>query len=188
MEDLFKQAYLQHTGNEKEASEQLLKLKKVANEKMLAELKETMLDSPAPDFILEDLDGQFISLADLKGKIVIIDFWATWCAPCKASFPGMKQAVEKYRDDESVRFLFINSSERVEDWKKNAADFMTKNNYPFHVLLDTENRAATAFDVAVIPTKFVIDKKGKIRFKSEGFSGSTDQLVEELSLMIEMLR
>jgi len=188
MEDLFKQAYLQHTGNEKEASEQLLKLKKVANEKMLVELKETMLDSPAPDFTLEDLDGQFISLADLRGRIVIIDFWATWCGPCRASFPGMKQAVEKYRDDESVRFLFINSSERVEDWKKNATDFMTKNNYPFQVLLDTENRVTTAFDVEVIPTKFVIDKKGKIRFKSVGFSGSTDQLVEELSQMIEMLR
>lgn len=188
MEDLFKQAYLQHTGNEKEASEQLLKLKKVASEKTLAELKGKMLDSPAPDFVLEDLQGQSISLADLRGKIVIIDFWATWCRPCIESFPGMKQAVEKYRDNENVRFLFINSGERVEDWKKNAIDFMTKNNYPFHVLLDTENKVITSFEVDGIPTKFVIDKKGKIRFKSVGFSGSTDQLVEELSQMIEMLR
>jgi peroxiredoxin len=188
MEDLFKQAYLQHTGNEKEASEQLLKLKKVASEKTLAELKETMLDSPAPDFALEDLEGQSISLADLKGKIVIIDFWATWCRPCIESFPGMKQAVEKYRDNETVRFLFINSWERVEDWKKNATDFLIKNNYPFHVLLDTENKVITSFGVEGIPTKFVIDKKGKIRFKSVGFSGSTEQLVEELSQMIEMLR
>jgi peroxiredoxin len=56
------------------------------------------------------------------------------------------------------------------------------------VLLDTENKVITSFGVDGIPTKFVIDKKGKIRFKSVGFSGSTDKLVEELSLMIEMLR
>jgi peroxiredoxin len=188
MEELFKQAYIQHTGDEKEASEQFLKLRKIAQEKIIAELRETMLDSPAPNFTLDDLAGNSISLVDLRGKIVVIDFWATWCRPCRESFPGMKRAVEHYANDESVRFFFINSSEQVDDWKKNASDFMTQNNYPFHVLLDTENAAATAFEVESIPTKFIIDKKGKIRFKSVGFMGNTDKLAEELSLMIEMLR
>lgn len=188
MKDLYKQAYIEQTGDEEETASQLLKLEKIAREKMIAELKETMIDSPAPDFTLEDLDGNSVSLVELRGKIVILDFWATWCGPCITSFPGMKIVVEKYRDDEAVRLLFINSWERVQDWKKNASDFISKNNYPFHVLLDTENKVITAFGVDGIPTKFIIDKKGKIRFKSVGYMGSTDKLVEELSLMIEMLR
>lgn len=188
MEELFKQAYIQHTGDEKEALEQLLKLRKIAQEKISAELRETMLDSPAPNFTLNDLAGNSVSLVDLRGKIVVIDFWATWSKPSLESFPGLKKTVEKYENDESVRFFFINSSEQMENWKKSASDFMIRNNYPFHVLLDTENTATTAFGVESLPTKFIIDKKGTIRFKRAGFTGSTDKLAEELSLMIEMLR
>jgi peroxiredoxin len=188
IKDLFRQAYLEFTGDQKGVSAQLLKLERIAKKKMRAELKETMIDFPAPDFTLEDLDGQPVSLADFRGKIVILDFWATWCDPCKESFPGMKLVVEKFKDDENIRFLFINSWERVENWKKNASDFMSENNYPFHVLLDTQNRVITDFEVDSIPTKFIIDRKGKIRFKSVGYSGRTDKLVEELSLMIEILR
>ncbi len=188
IKELFTQAYIESTGDQKGASDQLLKLEKIAKKKMVAELRETMIDFPAPDFTLEDLDGQPVSLADFKGKIVILDFWATWNDPCKDSFPGMKRVVENYKDDKNIRFLFVNSWERVENWKKNASDFMSTHNYPFRVLLDMQNRVISAFEVDSIPTKFIIDRKGKIRFKSVGYGGSTDKLVEELSLMIEILR
>jgi peroxiredoxin/tetratricopeptide (TPR) repeat protein len=188
IKDLFKKAFALHTGDQEDASQRLQELEKAAEKKMVAELKEKMISLPAPDFTLQDLAGNSVNLAGLRGQTVILDFWATWCGPCLASFPGMKRTVEKYKDDKTVQFLFINSWERTKDWRKNAADFITKNNYPFHVLLDTENTVIEAYKVEGIPTKFIIDKRGMIRFKNVGFMGSTDKLVEELTRIIEMLR
>ena len=146
-----------------------------------------MILDPAPQFSLLDLEGNKVSLQDYKGKTIIIDFWATWCGPCLSSFPGMKQAIRKYADNDKVKFLFVNSWERVEDKRKNAIDFISKNDYPFHVLLDDENIVIGKYMVSGIPTKFVIDSEGNIRFKNIGFSGSDDKLVEEISTMISLV-
>ena len=72
--------------------------------------------------------------------------------------------------------------------KKNAQDFITQNKYTFHVLLDNDNKVIESYKVNGIPTKFIIDKDGNIRFKSVGFDGNADGLVEELSTMIAMLK
>ena len=85
-----------------------------------------------------------------------------------------------------VAFVFVDTWEASEKMKENAADFMKKNNYPFHVLLDDESKVVAEFKVQGIPTKFVIDKTGNIRFKSVGFSGNDDALVDEVSMMVEM--
>jgi thiol-disulfide isomerase/thioredoxin len=184
----FKEAYLASKGSEEEFNAYLNSLESDAISLLLKELKDLMIEEPAEDFTLSNLNGENITLADMEGKVVILDFWATWCGPCLNSFPGMKLAVEKFQNDEGVEFLFINTWERVENKIDNAAQFVSDNNYPFHVLMDTENKVVSDYGVSGIPTKFIIDGKGNIRFKSVGFGGNTEHLVDELSVMISLAK
>jgi peroxiredoxin len=187
MTDILKKVYVAEKGSEKGFENYISQFKSVALKELEEKLKVEMINKSAPVFTLEDLEGKKVSLADLKGKTVVIDFWATWCGPCLESFPGMKKAVEKYSDDENVKFLFVNSWERVEEKKSNAQDFIKKNNYPFHVLMDYDNKVIGDFGVAGIPTKFIVDKNGNIRFMSVGFMGNADQLADEISVMINLV-
>ena len=188
MKNQFKRLYASEYRSEAGTAAYLAGLEKVAKNHRREELAAEMLDRPAPVFSLKNLDGETVSLESLRGKVVIVDFWATWCGPCKASFPGMQTMVNQYKDDAQVAFVFVDTWERTGDVAKNAADFIHEKGYPFNVLLDLENKVVADYGVSGIPTKFVVDKTGRIRFKSVGFGGSADGLVEELNLMIELTK
>lgn len=95
--------------------------------------------------------------------MVVLDFWATWCGPCKASFPKMQGLVEKYKD-KNVQFLFVNTWEKGKDEEvyKNVSKFITDKKYPFNVLLDSKAQVVENYKIDGIPTRIVIDKDGKI--------------------------
>ena len=152
----------------------------------LAEMVRTILHDPAAPFTLADLDGNAVSLESLRGKTVVLDFWATWCGPCKASMPAMQKIVNNHKNDSTVALLFVDTMERGDSTKQKVSDFIKNSPYTFHVLLDSNSTVANSYLVAGIPTKLVIDPHGVLRFKVLGFNHDVDKTVAELETMIRI--
>ncbi len=186
MSEQHKRLFLANNSLESAYEKYVASLEKEAKAKKRAEIEAKMLDEAAPAFTLRNLKGETVSLESMRGKVLVLDFWATWCGPCKASFPGMQMAVNKYANRKDVEFLFIDTWENGENKEKAAGDFIASKSYTFNVLMDLDNAVVTQFGVSGIPTKFIVDGNGKIRFKAVGFNGNDQELVDELSTMIEL--
>ncbi len=119
----------------------------------------TRIGDQAPDFTLKTLDGNTIHLSDFRGKPVFVNFWASWCPPCKAEMPDIEQSYEKHKAEGYV-FLGINNAEDP----TTVDNFVHKQNrYTWTFVLDPDTKAADAYFVDGIPASFFIDRNGIIR-------------------------
>ena len=184
--DVLKKLYVTSNGSEAGFDNYIAGLEKEAYAKMLADLKKDMLNDATPRFSLKDLSGNTVNIADLKGKTVVVDFWATWCGPCIASMPGMQKMVNKYKDDPNVKFLFVDTWQNEDNESDLVKKFIADKGYEeFHVLMDLDDKVVSQFKVEGIPTKFIVGKDGNIKFKEIGFDGE-ENLVKKLPAMIEL--
>jgi cytochrome c biogenesis protein CcmG/thiol:disulfide interchange protein DsbE len=123
-----------------------------------------MIGKPAPSFTLKTVDGRAsLSLADLRGQVVIIDFWATWCAPCRHSLPQLSTFEA---GQHGVKVVAIN----IDDERENAIDFLKQNRVKMTSLYDESKHVVGSYDVPAMPSALVIDKDGVVRFVHGGYT------------------
>src|SRR5690606_25528785 len=189
MDAQLKRLYVKKIGNEKNFDILMKEVQASVQEVLKKEFSKKALTINVPDFTLSDLNGLQISLSDFKGKVVVIDFWATWCLPCLASFPAMIKVMENHPE---VVFLFINTREEGENPTQKVKKFILSKGYPFYVLMDEptdtnkENyKALSIFKPNGIPAKIIIDKNGQQKFMTTGFN-SENELINELEAMISI--
>lgn len=164
---------------------------------MKAYVDHNWVNHPMPDFRLETAEGLFITPEDWKDKIVVVDFWATWCRPCIMAFPGMQLLVDKYAQDVQIAIYMLGTMQ-TEDYKNKSVNYVRGEGFRFNLLHDSVNPKTNEQDLVFkqlvplfgdssIPRKIIV-KNGRVRYCSGGYSGSPSKLMDELSLAIEILR
>lgn len=113
--------------------------------------------SKAKDIRLPDTRGTVVPLSSLKGKVVLVDFWASWCGPCRRSMPALKQVYQKYKN-KGLEIYGISLDNNRDDWKQALEEDRT----PWVHVIDTEGKTAGQWAVNFIPSSFLLDKNGKI--------------------------
>ncbi|MET0335482.1 MAG: TlpA disulfide reductase family protein [Rhizobacter sp.] len=133
----------------------------------------------APDFTLRTLNGPNMRLQEQRGKVVLVNFWATWCGPCRREIPHLNRIADKYKSSGLV-LMGINVDEDV----RNAAEVATKMAVSFPVLLDTDKQVSKLYDLNSMPSTMVIDRSGRVRFLhrgyQDGYENQYDQQIREL--------
>lgn len=133
------------------------------------------------NFSVKDQNGNSINVSDLKGKVVFINFWASWCPPCRAEFPSIQKFYEKYSLNNKLVFITVNMDEDL----KSGSSYLEKEKYTIPFLVPDGNIPKEYFSGS-LPTTVVLDKTGKVRMKHEGMADySKDFFYEEINQLLK---
>jgi peroxiredoxin len=138
--------------------------------------------SPAAAFQLPAAAGDPVSLADLKGQVVLINFWASWCGPCRQEMPVLDQMYRKYK---AAGFTLLGVN--VEPKSGDALTFLKATPVSFPILFDTQSKVSTLYEVSGMPSTVIVDRKGNVRYVHHGYKpGDESQYLDQIrSLMRE---
>lgn len=140
-----------------------------------------MSGKKAPNFILNALDGSMVTLKDFRGKVVFLNFWASWCPPCRVEMPAIETLHEKFKDKGLV-VIAINSAES----NKRVRDFIRKKGYTFLVLMDSDGSVTNDYRVRGLPATYIVDRKGNAIGRAVGDREWDSR--ESFKLMEEILK
>lgn len=146
---------------EKEQPAELINKEEISTSIPVDQILGVDIGQKAPDFELETLQGDKIKLSDLQGQKVMLNFWATWCPPCKAEMPDMQKFYEETKDE--IQILAVNI-----DPEYDVAGFAKEMKIDFPILLDKEDKAMNSYRILTIPTSYFIDEQGIIQNKFMG--------------------
>jgi peroxiredoxin len=132
------------------------------------------LSTNAPDFTLRSVAGTNLRLQEQRGQVVLVNFWATWCGPCRQEMPHLNRIYDKYRASGFV-LLGVN----IDDDPRAAADLAAKLGLRFPVLLDTDKQVSRAYDMSAMPATLLIDRDGRVRHIHRGYRDGVERTYEE---------
>lgn len=139
-----------------------------------------VLEGPAPDFTLKSRSGENIKLSELRGDVVMINFWASWCGPCRQEMPLLEEMHKKYSD---LGFVLLGVN--VEEDSSKAADLLREVPVSFPILYDNTNKVTKMYEVVAMPSTVMVDRDGKMRYLHRGYlPGYEDEYVKQIKELI----
>lgn len=128
---------------------------------------------PAPDFTLKSAEGRNLRLAEQRGQVVLVNFWASWCGPCRQEMPHLNRLYDKYRSS-GFTLLGVN----IDDDPAHGAATATKWGVRFPVLLDADKAVVRRYDLGAMPATVLIDRDGRVRFMHRGYREGMEEAYE----------